>query len=61
MIAGADAVPVDVEPVVSGIGKMICLECKGRSAEDYAALWPPGAVTGGCVECKGQGWAYVAI
>jgi hypothetical protein len=50
---------VEVEPVAEGVGRMVCLECRGDE-ERYRSYFPPGAVTH-CVACKWQGWVYVSI
>ena len=51
-------VPMDVELVAPGVGKITCVECEGRP-DEYPSYFPPGAVPH-CVHCKGQGWVYVS-
>ena len=52
------SMPVEVEPIGCGVGRITCPECRGRPAE-YAALFPPEVGITQCVECKGTGYVYV--
>ena len=53
-------VPMDVEIVGPGVGKIPCLECEGRP-EDYPSLFPDYAGITECVDCKGTGWVYISV
>jgi hypothetical protein len=53
-------VPVDVEYVAPGVGRVPCFECEGKP-EDYAKLFPPEVGVTKCVDCKGAGFVYISI
>lgn len=54
------SMPVQVEEVAPGIGRIPCPECRGRPLE-YPSLFPPEVGISQCVDCKGAGSVFVSI
>ena len=53
--------PVHVEEVAPGVGRIVCLEC-GGDPEVYAAAFGDrraDLAPRGCVDCKNRGWVFV--
>jgi len=51
---------VEVTPVSSGVGEVVCPECNGEP-EKYATLFPPELGITGCLDCKGRGRVFISI
>jgi hypothetical protein len=49
---------LEVEPLGSGIGRVVCLKCDGKP-DDYHSLVPQAVGVTRCLNCKGLGYVLV--
>lgn len=52
--------PVHVEQVAPGVGRIVCLECSGDQ-ERYRSYFPPEIGVTHCMDCKGTGFVLINI
>lgn len=55
----ATELPVEVEQVTPGVGRIACPECGGNQ-ERYQSFFPAELGITECVDCKGAGFVYVS-